>query len=222
MSRERVVRCPGIRGTVSNLCIHALEAWIPGATCEHINVSTYQRPGARTPTGSTMRHPQVVATGTPATLELFSGTPSQVINIPAFLKGFVVLAIVGAIDLYASLHTQFHWPVALVHGIAIMTAAVLPCLKTAFTRIVIDTRRIIWEQGIFKRQTFSLELVRISDVRTVKPWWQRIFGVGSIMIDTTDPRHPVRRLPGIKNPERLRDDLMRAALALQSGADNAS
>jgi membrane protein YdbS with pleckstrin-like domain len=172
----------------------------------------------RTYTGIVMRHSHIAATGTPAKLELFSGTPSQVINIPAFLKGFVVLVLVGAIDLYASIHALFHWPVALAHGIAIMTAAVLPCLKTAFTRIVIDTRRIRWEQGIFKRRTYSLELIRIKDVTTVKPWWQRLFGVGSIIIDTTDPRHPVRRLPGIKNPERLRDDLMRAAIALQHGA----
>jgi uncharacterized membrane protein YdbT with pleckstrin-like domain len=134
---------------------------------------------------------------------IYSGTPSQVINIPAFLKGGVVMALVGAIDLVTRGDFQFQWSLVLVQAAAVMIGVALPFLKTASTEIVIDTGRITWTQGIFSRRTSSLELTRIRHVTVVYPRWQRAFGTGSIVLDTGDGRRPMRRLPGIRHAEEL-------------------
>jgi len=135
---------------------------------------------------------------------IFSGAPSQVINIPAFLKGGVVIALVGAIHLYASDEFPFQWRLVLIQALAVMLGVGLPFLKTALTEIVIDTERITWTQGILRRRVSSLDLSLIRGVTTVHPWWQRLFGTGSVILKTSDPAHPVRRLPGIRNAEQLR------------------
>jgi uncharacterized membrane protein YdbT with pleckstrin-like domain len=138
---------------------------------------------------------------------IFSGAPSQVINIPAFLKGGVVIALVGAIHLYASDEFPFQWRLVLIQAAAVMIGVGLPFLKTALTEIVIDTERITWTQGILRRRVSSLDLSLIRGVTTVQPWWQRIFGTGSVILKTSDAAHPVRRLPGIRNAEQLRKRL---------------
>jgi membrane protein YdbS with pleckstrin-like domain len=79
----------------------------------------------------------------------------------------------------------------------------LPFVKTAFTRIVIDTARITWTQGILHRRVSSLDLSRIQCVTSIHPWWLRLFGVGSIILTTNDVAHPVRRLPGIRDADQL-------------------
>jgi uncharacterized membrane protein YdbT with pleckstrin-like domain len=144
---------------------------------------------------------------------IFNGTPSQVINIPAFLKGSVVMVLIGAIHVFASRHFPFNGGVALAQMVAVMFGMGLPFLKTAFTEIVIDTERITWKQGILNRRVSSLELCRIQGVTSVYPWWQRLFGTGSLILTTNDLAHPVRRLPGIRNAEQLRSKLKEAATA---------
>ena len=55
----------------------------------------------------------------------------------------------------------------------------------------------------------------IQDVTSVHPWWQRIFGIGAVVVMTSDSNNPVWRLPGMKDAEQLRNELNRAAIALR-------
>lgn len=155
---------------------------------------------------------------TPPKSVIFNGAPSQVINLPALLKGAVVIALIGAIHAATANQFPFDWRIAVVQAVLILGGVGLPFLKTAFTEIVIDTERITWRQGIVKRRVSSLELSRIRGVTTVQPWWQRLFGTGSVMIQTSEPAHPVRRLPGIRDAEALRVALNDAVLALREPA----
>ena len=61
----------------------------------------------------------------------------------------------------------------------------------------------------------SVELFRIQDVTSVHPWWQRMFGIGAVVVMTSDSNNPVWRLPGMKGAEQLRSELNRAAIALR-------
>ncbi|WP_158902388.1 PH domain-containing protein [Burkholderia sp. L27(2015)] len=146
---------------------------------------------------------------------IFDGAPSQVINLPALLKAGAVIVLIGAIHLYASKSFALNWFVLLIQAVAVMAGAVLPFIKTAFTEIVIDTERIIWRQGVFKSRASSLELSAIRSITCIQPWWQRLFGTASLIIMTSDPAHPQRRLPGIRGAEQLRLALEDAMLALR-------
>jgi membrane protein YdbS with pleckstrin-like domain len=134
---------------------------------------------------------------------IFSGSPSQACNLPALLKGGVVMAMIGAVHLCTSNSFPFQLNVLLAQGGAVLLGVGLPFVKTAFTRIVIDTARITWTQGIVHRRVSTLDLSRIQGITSIHPWWQRLFGTGTIILTTNDPVHPVRRLPAISNADQL-------------------
>jgi membrane protein YdbS with pleckstrin-like domain len=138
---------------------------------------------------------------------IFSGAPSQACNFPALLKGSAVMAMIGGIHVCASNSFPLQWHVLLAQAGAVLIGVSLPFVKTAFTRIVIDTARITWTQGIVHRRVSSLELSRIQCITSIHPWWQRLFGAGSIILTTNDVAHPVRRLPGIRGADQLRKRL---------------
>jgi membrane protein YdbS with pleckstrin-like domain len=145
---------------------------------------------------------------------IFSGAPSQICNLPAILKGCAVMAVIGGIHLFASNAFPLQWHVLLAQAGAVSIGVGLPFVKTAFTRIVIDTEQITWTQGILHRRVSRLKLSRIQSVTSIHPWWLRLFGVGSIILTTNDLAHPVRRLPGIRNADQLRKKLDEA-IAMQ-------
>lgn len=145
---------------------------------------------------------------------IFRGAPSQAVNLPALLKGCAVMALIGGIHVFASGAFPFQWHVLLAQACAVLVGVALPFVKTAFTRIVIDTERITWTQGILHRRASGLDLSRIQSVTTVYPWWQRPFGVGSIILTTNDLARPIRRLPAIRGADQLCKKL-REAIAIR-------
>jgi membrane protein YdbS with pleckstrin-like domain len=134
---------------------------------------------------------------------IFSGAPSQACNLPALLKGGVVIAMIGGVHLCTSNSFPFQWNVLLAQAGAVLIGVGLPFVKTAFTRIVIDTARITWTQGILHRRVSTLDLSRIQCITSIHPWWQHLFGTGTIILTTNDATHPVRRLPAISNADQL-------------------
>ncbi|WP_259461018.1 PH domain-containing protein [Paraburkholderia sp. BL23I1N1] len=114
---------------------------------------------------------------------------------------------------------MMRWPVPwFVPALALfLTGAgvAVPYLRTAFTEIIIDTARITVREGILSRRVQSLELFRIQDVTSLHPWWQRLFGIGTVIVLSSDSNNPQWRLPGIRDAEQLRSDLNRAAIALR-------
>jgi uncharacterized membrane protein YdbT with pleckstrin-like domain len=153
---------------------------------------------------------------------IFSGAPSQACNLPALLKGTAVMAVIGAIHVCAAHTFPLQWPVVLAQAGAVLIGVSFPFVKTAFTRIVIDTARITWTQGILRRRVSSLDLSRIQSVTPVHPWWQRPFGTGSIILTTNDAAHPTRRLPGIRGADQLCKKLEEAITQRQKGTAPAS
>jgi membrane protein YdbS with pleckstrin-like domain len=146
---------------------------------------------------------------------IFSGTPSQVVNLPAYLKGVVGAIIVLVAYLYAATRWPVQWYAPLIGLLLIAAGVVLAYLRTACTEIIIDTARITCRQGIFSCRVESLELFRIQDVTSLHPWWQRPFGIGTVIALTSDSNNPHWRLPGMRAAEQLRDSLNRAAIALR-------
>lgn len=150
---------------------------------------------------------------------IFQGTPSQVVNLPVLIGS--VAALVAIAVAYSYVAPRVHVPgevsglVAIVPALFFVLRAVAACLQTAFTEIIIDTERITCRQGIFNKEVSSLELFRIQDVTSFHPWWERLFGIGTIVVATSDSYNPRWRLPGMADAEALRADLNRAAIALR-------
>ena len=107
---------------------------------------------------------------------LYIGRPSQILNIISFII----------------------WSWTLFVPIIIY-------LKTRFTVYEVTDQRIKLKTGILNQEIDECELYRVRDYKIVKPFFQRIFGLGKIELVTSDRSNSSINLNGIKNPENLYD-----------------
>ena len=106
--------------------------------------------------------------------QLYIGRPSQILNILSFIL----------------------WSWTLIVPIIIY-------LKTRFTVYELTNERIKLKTGILNQEIDECELYRIRDYKIVKPFFQRIFGLGNIELITSDRSNLRINLNGIKDPENL-------------------
>ena len=107
---------------------------------------------------------------------LYVGRPSQILNIISFII----------------------WSWTLFVPIIIY-------LRTRFTVYEVTDQRIKLKTGILNQEIDECELYRVRDYKIVKPFFQRIFGLGKIELVTSDRSNSSINLNGIKNPENLYD-----------------
>ena len=105
---------------------------------------------------------------------LYIGRPSQILNIISFII----------------------WSWTLFVPIIIY-------LKTRFTVYEVTDQRIKLKTGILNQEIDECELYRVRDYKIVKPFFQRIFGLGKIELVTSDRSNSNINLNGIKDPENL-------------------
>ena len=106
--------------------------------------------------------------------QLYTGRPSQILNIVSFIL----------------------WSWTLLIPIIIY-------LKTRFTVYEVTDQRIKLKTGILNQEIGECELYRVRDYKIVKPFFQRIFGLGRIELVTSDRSNSNINLNGIKDPENL-------------------
>ena len=106
--------------------------------------------------------------------QLYIGRPSQILNIISFIL----------------------WSWTLLIPIIIY-------LKTRFTVYEVTDQRIKLKTGILNQEIDECELYRVRDYKVVKPFFQRIFGLGKIELVTSDRSNSNINLNGIKFPENL-------------------
>jgi membrane protein YdbS with pleckstrin-like domain len=132
--------------------------------------------------------------------------PSQVINYGAYLSAAVQMAVCAA--LFAVLRSR--WPmlstvILAIPLVAILGLASLTWLKTASTTYHFARGRLTWRMGMLSRSAESLELYRVADVTMRQSLFQRLFGVGRIVLSTADANHREVVLEGVARPDRFRD-----------------
>ena len=106
--------------------------------------------------------------------QLYIGRPSQILNIISFII----------------------WSWTLFVPIIIY-------LKTRFTVYEVTDQRIKLKTGILNQEIDECELYRVRDYKVIKPFFQRIFGLGRIELVTSDRSNSNINLNGIKDPENL-------------------
>lgn len=80
-------------------------------------------------------------------------------------------------------------------------------LPISFTTYSFDNNRLYIRSGLFKTVEDEILLYRILDVTIKRTLFQKIFGVGSIFLNTADQTSPVVEIKNIKNSNRVRKAL---------------
>ena len=81
-------------------------------------------------------------------------------------------------------------------------------LRSLSNRYKITTQRVVWTKGLISQHDEEIEYVRVRDTNFSQSILQRLFGIGTVTIVSTDATAPVLTiyLPGPREwRERLRD-----------------
>ena len=75
-------------------------------------------------------------------------------------------------------------------------------MPITFTNYSLSDDRLFVETGVFTRQEDQILLYRIRDLSTSITLFQRMLGVGTITVMSSDKSNPVLKLTNIKNPKK--------------------
>ncbi|MGZ5287733.1 MAG: PH domain-containing protein [Flavisolibacter sp.] len=127
--------------------------------------------------------------------------PSQVRN----LLPFIISVLLAAAIVTAAI---------LAENNLILIALVLPVLygfwkwlEIKTTKLTITDERIIVSEGILNKTTNETELYRVRDTTIKEPFFYRIFGLGTIVVFTTDEANATHNFIGYKKPHWVKDQI---------------
>lgn len=109
---------------------------------------------------------------------IWQGTPSQWTNVLWFASCVLIIPIPFAI---------YRW------------------LAVKCTRFTLTTQRFRIEKGILNKDLDDLELYRVKDITLRQPLIQRIVGLGTLTMVTSDATTPTVILPAIADPLSVMD-----------------
>ena len=78
-------------------------------------------------------------------------------------------------------------------------------LVTRFTKYELNSERLIIKKGILSQNIEETELYRIKDYSVFKPFFLRIFGLGNLVLTSSDKNNKYVSLLAIKDVEKIKD-----------------
>ena len=73
-------------------------------------------------------------------------------------------------------------------------------MPISFTRYSLSRDRLFLSVGFFTIQDEEILLYRVRDINTKRTLWQRMFGVGTVTVSSSDKTMPVLVIKNVKNP----------------------
>ena len=141
----------------------------------------------------------------------FKCRPSQIINLEIFLLSVLSVPVILLMDEMLKQQLPIHFiPEKLIFhlyrlptylGIFVLLNLAYQVLRVYCIRYEIDAEELRLYSGIFRRKHEYVENYRIKDYRIERPLIYRMFGLGNLIIYTSDKTTPVFRLDAIKEPE---------------------
>lgn len=134
--------------------------------------------------------------------KLWTGHPSQFLAFGKYLLWTCILIAGIAAGVMIEQYGQYIAGVAIVISLVIMlhTFLRIRCLRFELT-----SERILITQGILSKSTEELELFRVKDSKLLQPISQRILGLGTIELVTSDASTPVLLIPAIRGAADVRE-----------------
>ncbi|HTD28799.1 MAG TPA: PH domain-containing protein, partial [Xanthomonadaceae bacterium] len=131
--------------------------------------------------------------------EIWSGTPSQMthLGLYALCALATLLLLIASVMLRGS---SWPWWLPLVLVVVPVFVAARSYLRTSNDRITLTDQRLILRRGILSRTTDYVELYRIKDSHFTQPFTERLLGLGTIRLRTTQDSAPLVELHGMRSP----------------------
>lgn len=104
--------------------------------------------------------------------------------------------------------------VLLISGLEVVGRRVW--LRIFQRRYRLTTQRLFITEGIFSQQVDQMELIRVDDVRLYKTFLDRLFGLGSVAIVSTDATDRETVITGIAEPDKVAETIRSRMRAMRS------
>lgn len=78
-------------------------------------------------------------------------------------------------------------------------------MSLSFTRYCLSEDRLFVSQGFFNIKDDEILLYRVRDIDTKRMLWQRIFGVGTVTVLSSDKTMPNLALKNVKDPLMVKE-----------------
>lgn len=109
--------------------------------------------------------------------------------------------------------TPSHWSNFWIYAAALLVIPIPWSLWSWLTlrssRVVLTTQRLRIESGVLSKKFEEVELYRVRDSSLAQTFWQRVAGIGDVVLETTDASTPHVRLRHMRRAFELRE-LIRA------------
>ena len=80
-------------------------------------------------------------------------------------------------------------------------------VKSNFTKITISEGRLRYQEGIFSRDTRTLDLAKLQDVRVTQTLLQRITGIGDLIVENAAESGPLS-MRSVDDPQAAADRIL--------------
>ena len=132
---------------------------------------------------------------------LWKGSPSQVLNLGKYAFALALAVGIGIVGMLPGL--QLAW-IALVLPLGWMLWIFI---ETRATRHELTSERIRLCAGVFNQTMDDVELYRVKDTSMERPFWYRVFGLSTLIIETSDRSQPRIEIKAVRNGDELRETL---------------
>jgi uncharacterized membrane protein YdbT with pleckstrin-like domain len=132
---------------------------------------------------------------------LWKGCTSQLVHFWTYLLWCIVAAGIAVAAVLLLIPLLF---VALLLPLIGMLAKFILTRSTVYE---LTTQRLRKTSGVFSKQLDELELYRVKDSMLEQPFWLRLFGLGNVLILSSDATMPDVRINGIADAFDVREKL---------------
>ena len=127
--------------------------------------------------------------------------PSQIVNLKSFV--FAALLAAGIIVLGIVTDTPVLYALLLIP----VGYAFWKWLEVKATKFSLTDQRLIVSNGIFTKRTNETELYRVRDTSIEEPFFYRMFGVGNVIIFSTDEAEGKLHFNAYNKPHWIKDQI---------------
>jgi uncharacterized membrane protein YdbT with pleckstrin-like domain len=128
-------------------------------------------------------------------------TPSQIVNLKHFV--WASLGVIAIVTFSIITST----PLLLVALLLPLFYAFWKWLEVNLTKFTLTDQRLIITKGVFHKATNETELYRVRDTSIEEPFFFRMFGVGNVIIYSTDEAEGKLHFNAYSKPHWIKDQI---------------
>jgi membrane protein YdbS with pleckstrin-like domain len=156
---------------------------------------------------------------------LFTGRPTSWVMMRKLIKGALLFAVAVVLIVWhiervlnlppsqAVVFGKYRFLAGLLLALFVVLAILHKVLQIRMTSYAVSADRIEYSTGVFSHRIDNLDMFRVVDIKLRRSVFDRIVGVGTVTLTTTDKSHPEFVFEKVRNSRELYDIIKKASLS---------